>query len=86
MPKTPITLAQFFQEASEVTSRLTVDELADLVDYLGDGDMESIRQQPWQHHIASILPEDNNPDAIYVLWVVLMDIHSNRYLAENPER
>jgi hypothetical protein len=86
VPKTPITLVQLIQKASEITSRLTVDELASLVDYLGDGDMESIRQQSWQHHVASILPKDNDSDAIHALWVVLIDIHSNRFLAKNPGR
>lgn len=70
----------------EAVSSLTVDELAELVDCLGDGDMGSIRKRSWYHHVASILPKDNDADAIHALWVMLIEIHSNRFLAESQAR
>ncbi|MDO8664924.1 MAG: hypothetical protein Q7K44_05300 [Candidatus Liptonbacteria bacterium] len=79
-------LARFIQTASEATNHLTINELGDLVDYLGDGDMASIRQQSWQHHVASILPKADDADAIHTLWVVLIQLHSDRFLAESQTR
>ena len=74
----PDTLAQLITTASETTSNLTTDELADLVNYLGDGDMDGIRQKQWRHHVTSILPKNNDADAIHALWVVLIHIHDLR--------
>ena len=80
----PDTRAQLVATAAEASSNLTTDELADLVNYLGDGDMEGIRQAPWHHHVASALPNDNDADAIHALWVVLINIHSLRSFPSIP--
>lgn len=63
----------------KATDRLTVDELAGLIDYLGDGALEDIQKEPWGHHIAHLLPAFNDADAIHALWVLLIKIHDKRY-------
>ena len=82
----PDNLAHLIQTASEATNHLTTDELGDFVNYLGDGDMASIHQQSWQHHVALILPKIDDADTIHALWVVLIQLHSDRFLAESSTR
>lgn len=70
----------------EATSQLSVNELGEFVDHLGDGTVVEIQEQPWKHHIASILPAADDAEAIYALWITLINIHSDRLLAKNPTK
>lgn len=64
----------------EATKNLTVDELADLVNHLGDGTLAEIQKEPWNHHIEHLLsPIASDTDAIHTLWVLLIDVHDRRY-------
>lgn len=64
----------------KATKNLTVDELADLVNHLGDGTLDEIQKEPWKHHIEHLLlPIMGDADAIHILWVVLIDVHDSRY-------
>lgn len=61
------------------TNNLTVDELADLVNHLGYGTLTDIQQEPWAHHVANILPADDDAEAIHALWVLLIEVHDSRF-------
>ena len=47
---TPMTAEQI-DATIEATDNLTVDELADFVNHLGDGTLTEIQREPWKHHI-----------------------------------
>ena len=64
--------------AIKATDSLTVDELADLINHLGDGTLEDIQGEPWKHHIAHFLPAMNDAEGIYALWVLLIAVHDRR--------
>ena len=63
----------------EATNKLTLDELADLVNRLGDGTLAEIKDEPWGHHITHILPAADDADGIHALWVLLIEIHDSRF-------
>lgn len=76
-----LTCDQLTQSLTDSTKSLTVDELGELVDHLGDGTMEKLRQEPWFHHIASVVPKEINAEMIHALWVLLISVHEERYMA-----
>lgn len=65
-----------------LTGALSVNELANFVDHLGDGTLDELRKEKWFHHIEKLVPKDIDAGTVHVLWVVLMGIHSARYMAE----
>lgn len=69
------------QQIIEATQQLTVSELGELVDHLGDGSFAELRKEPWAKHVTHLLPADNDADAIHTLWVVLTNVHSDRFMA-----
>ena len=74
----PATIEQIFAVV-EATNTLTIDELADLVNHLGDGTLEEIQKEPWKHHLAHLLPQADDSAGIHTLWVLLIDVHDKRY-------
>lgn len=70
----------------EATKNLTVDELADLVNHLGDGTLTELQKEPWKHPIAHLLPAVDDADAIHTLWVVLISIHDDRFSRKHKAR
>lgn len=70
----------------EATKKLTVDELADLINHLGDGTLTEIQKEPWKRHIAHLLPASDDADAIHTLWVVLISVHDDRYSTKQRAR
>lgn len=64
--------------AVKATGNLTVDELADLVNHLGDGTLEEIQNEPWKHHVEDLLPAADDDKGIHTLWVILIDVHDKR--------
>lgn len=70
----------------EATKNLTVDELADLINHLGDGTLTEIQEEPWKHHVAHLLPAVDDADAIHTLWVVLISVHDDRFSRKNRTR
>lgn len=64
------------------TGALSVNELADLVNHLGDGTLEELRKEKWFHHIEKLVPKDIDAETIHALWVLLIDEHSERYMEE----
>lgn len=70
----------------EATKNLTVDELADLVNHLGDGTLTEIQKEPWKHHIAHLLPAVDDADAIHTLWVTLISVHDDRFSRKSLTR
>lgn len=70
----------------EATKNLTVDELADLVNHLGDGTLTELRKEPWKHHVAHLLPAVDDADAIHTLWVVLISVHNDRFSRKSRRR
>ena len=75
--RTPMTVEQL-DTVVRATENLTVDELADLVNHLGDGALEEIQDEPWKHHIINLLPAADDTNGIHTLWVILIDIHDRR--------
>ncbi len=63
----------------EATKNLTLDELADLVNHLGDGTLTEIQKEPWKHHVAHLLPANDDANGIHTLWVLLISVHDDRY-------
>ncbi len=70
----------------KATDHLTLDELADLVNHLGDGTLADIQKEPWKHHIAHLLPANNDVDAIHALWVMLIEAHDRRFIRKHLVR
>ena len=72
--------------AVKATKDLTVDELADLVNHLGDGTLEDIHMEQWGHRITRFLPAIDDARAIHTLWVLLIAVHNSRYSRERQAR
>ncbi|MEK7076297.1 MAG: hypothetical protein AAB941_01385 [Patescibacteria group bacterium] len=71
--------------AVKATDDLTVDELADLINHLGDGTLEDIQREPWKHHIAHFLPAIGDAETIHTLWVLLKAVHDSRYVSRKHQ-
>jgi hypothetical protein len=72
-------ITQTYEQLVESTNHLSVNELADFVDHLGDGTLEDAKKESWYNHVAHLLSDDIDRDTIYDLWVVMIDIHSDRF-------
>ncbi len=72
--------------AVKATDDLTIDELADLVNHLGDGTLEDIHMEPWGYQITRFLPAIDDAEAIHVLWVLLIEVHDRRFSRERQAK
>ncbi|MDO8523068.1 MAG: hypothetical protein Q7S12_02175 [bacterium] len=61
---------------------LSVNELADFINHLGEGTLEELRKEKWFHHVEKLVPKDINTETVHTLWVLLINVHSERYMAE----
>ena len=64
----------------QATTKLSLDELADFIDHLGQGTLEDLRQESWYPSIADLVPENYNSEAVYELWIELIAIHEERFM------
>jgi hypothetical protein len=76
-----LTFDQLTQSLTDATKNLTVDELGELVDHLGYGTLEELRQERWFYHIENVVPKEINAEMIHTLWVLLISVHEERYMA-----
>ncbi len=65
-----------------LTDALGVNELADFVNHLGDGTLRELRKEKWFHRVERLVPDDIDAGTVHALWVLLIDVHSERYMAE----
>lgn len=75
-------LQQATDRLIEATKSLTINELAELCNYFDEGPITEIKDRPWGHRVAHLLPTDGSYDSIQFMWITLVEVHGERLRAE----